>query len=315
MAGRAAFHDPRPGRHRERRDAAPSRRRRIRKAGDLVCGHTGLLRCANKKHRADGPSPHGFIQQTRPGAGVLRRDREAATTPHGRGPVVHSPHHAVTASAAKRPSPGVARSKSHGSRQRRHWIASLRSQRRLVFNLPTVSSNGIGRNGRCELARTGWSRVPVYLTASPACPPGTTSAPWTPDRRPTPLFPVFADRNDVKMHRRHAIEPPSTASSRAPRSVPDGLSARSDIGSSAPLRCRAWAASLHSQERRAGRSPDDGPCAGWAGKPGVRPGRRHRVPGRSAEPTDAGRRPYRARSPKIAVPMRTRVAPWWMAGS
>jgi len=113
---------------------------------------TGSLRCANRKHRADGPSPHGFIQQTRPGAGVLRRDREAATTPHGRGPVVHSPHHAVTASGAKRPSPGVARPKSHGSRQRRQWIASLRSQRRLVFNLATVSSNGIGRNGRCELA-------------------------------------------------------------------------------------------------------------------------------------------------------------------
>jgi len=115
---------------------------------------TGSLRCANKKQRVDGPPPHGFIQQTRPGAGVLRRGREAATTPHGRGLVVHSPHHAVTASVAKRPSPGVARPKSHGSRQRRHRIASLRSQRRVVFNLATVSPNGIGRNGRCELAMT-----------------------------------------------------------------------------------------------------------------------------------------------------------------
>jgi hypothetical protein len=32
--------------------------------------------------------------------GGLRRDRQAATTPHGRGLVVHRPHHAVTGTQA-----------------------------------------------------------------------------------------------------------------------------------------------------------------------------------------------------------------------
>jgi len=52
------------------------------------------------------------------------RRLRASRTAQGRA-AVHSPHHAVTASAAKRPSPGVAHPKSHESRSRRHWIASL----------------------------------------------------------------------------------------------------------------------------------------------------------------------------------------------
>ena len=46
--------------------------------------------------------------------------------------------------------------------------------RRIVSRLPTVSSNGIGRNGRCELAMTRWVLhepvTPAYGNPAAACP-------------------------------------------------------------------------------------------------------------------------------------------------